>query len=180
MPRRFEEWDKDLTLVRAANRELGQAELNLRHQVGVARRHGHSWAAIGLVLDMTRQAARQRLRSTDNVDVAVLFAGVPVTDFSVARGWYERFFARPADIVAHANEVMWQLTDGGCFYITRDDSRAGKSLCALAVSDIEAATSALAARGIRPGPIEWEGDAGRKSIVVDPDGNSIALVEVSG
>jgi hypothetical protein len=60
MPRRFEEWDKDLTLIRAANRDLSQAELNLRHQVDVARRHGHSWAAIGLVLDINRQAAQQR------------------------------------------------------------------------------------------------------------------------
>jgi hypothetical protein len=54
------EWDTDLTLVKAANRELSMAELNLRHQVTVARRHGHSWAAIGLVLGITRQAAQQR------------------------------------------------------------------------------------------------------------------------
>ena len=60
MPKRFEEWDKDLTLIKAANRELGMAELTLRHQVAVARRHGHSWAAIGFVLDITRQAAQQR------------------------------------------------------------------------------------------------------------------------
>jgi predicted enzyme related to lactoylglutathione lyase len=113
------------------------------------------------------------------VDVAVLFAGIAVNDFAIARPWYERFFARPADIVAHEREVMWRLTDGGWFYITRDATRAGRSFCALAVSDIEAVTSALWARGIRPGPIEWEGDAGRKAVVVDPDGNSIAIIEVS-
>jgi hypothetical protein len=55
-----EVWDKDLTLVRAASRDLKVAELNLRRRVGVARRHGHSWAAIGLVLDITEQAARER------------------------------------------------------------------------------------------------------------------------
>ena len=60
MPQSYEEWDKDLTLTRAANRELRMAELNLRHQVMVARRHGHSWAAIGFVLGITRQAAQQR------------------------------------------------------------------------------------------------------------------------
>ena len=32
MPKRFEEWDKDLTLIKAANRELSIAELNLRHR----------------------------------------------------------------------------------------------------------------------------------------------------
>ena len=60
MSQRFEEWDKDLTLIKAANRELSMAELHLRYQVAVARRHGHSWAAIGFVLGITRQAAQQR------------------------------------------------------------------------------------------------------------------------
>jgi hypothetical protein len=57
---RFEEWDKDLTLVRAASRELSVAESNLRRRVDIARRSGHSWAAIGIVLDMSGQAARER------------------------------------------------------------------------------------------------------------------------
>jgi hypothetical protein len=60
MSQRFEEWDKHLTLVRVANRELTLAELHLRRQVMAARRHGHSWAAIGFVLGITRQAAQQR------------------------------------------------------------------------------------------------------------------------
>jgi hypothetical protein len=47
-------------MVQAANRELSVAELNLRRQVNVARRHGHSWAAIGVVLGITRQDAQQR------------------------------------------------------------------------------------------------------------------------
>jgi hypothetical protein len=63
MPRRFENWDKDLTLIKAANRELSVAELSLRHHVGVARRHGHSWAAIGFALDMPSQDAQQRYGS---------------------------------------------------------------------------------------------------------------------
>lgn len=57
---RFEEWDKDLTMIRAADRELSIAELNLRRRVNIARRRGHSWAAIGVVLGITRQAAQQR------------------------------------------------------------------------------------------------------------------------
>jgi hypothetical protein len=39
---RLEEWDKDLTLVRAAARKVGVAELSLLHRLGVARRNGHS------------------------------------------------------------------------------------------------------------------------------------------
>ena len=64
MPGHYEAWDKDLTLIKAANRELNMAELNLRHRVAVARRSGHSWAAIGLMLGITRQAAQQRFGTT--------------------------------------------------------------------------------------------------------------------
>jgi hypothetical protein len=60
MERRFEEWDKDLTLVRAAARDVSVAELSLRHRVAVARRSGHSWAAIGVVLGISEQAAQER------------------------------------------------------------------------------------------------------------------------
>jgi hypothetical protein len=65
MEERFEEWDKDLTLVRAAARELSVAELNLRRQVGVARRGGHSWAAIGFILGLSAQAAQERFGGSD-------------------------------------------------------------------------------------------------------------------
>lgn len=43
------------------------------------------------------------------------------------------------------------------------------------VTDLETAIDEGAA-----GPIEQVGDAGRKAVVIDPDGNSIALIEVTG
>jgi hypothetical protein len=61
--RRYEDWDKDITLIKLANRELALAELHLRQQVRVARRHGHSWAAVGFALGVSRQAAQQRFGS---------------------------------------------------------------------------------------------------------------------
>ena len=111
--------------------------------------------------------------------IEVLFTGIAVNDFEVARAWYGRFFGRAADVVAHEEEVMWHVTDGGWLYIRRDVERAGRSIVAMAVSDIEEATSALVARDVPIGPIEREGDAGWKAIVTDPDGNSIAMIEVS-
>src|SRR5262245_13882674 len=114
------------------------------------------------------------------MDVDVFFAGLPVSDFETAKAWYERFFARPADVVAHEHEMMWRVSDGGWLYILRDPEHAGNSIVAMAVSDIESATAAVAARGVEIGPIEPEGDAGRKAIALDPDGNSIAIIEVSG
>ena len=65
MEQRFEEWDKDLTLIRAAARELSVADLTLRHQVGAARRSGHSWAAIGFILGISEQAAQEKFGRPD-------------------------------------------------------------------------------------------------------------------
>ena len=64
--RRYEEWDRDLTLVRAAARDVNTAEISLRHQVGVARRSGHSWSAIGVVLGISEDAARDRFGWPDD------------------------------------------------------------------------------------------------------------------
>jgi glyoxylase I family protein len=113
------------------------------------------------------------------VNVDVLFAGVAVSDFATARAWYERFFGRSPDVVAHDEEVMWQATDRGWLYIVRDVEHAGNSIVALAVDDIEAVSSALEARGITAGSIAPEGDAGLKAVIRDPDGNSIALLQVA-
>ncbi len=111
--------------------------------------------------------------------VDVLFACVPVSDFEACLAWYERLFARPPDVIAHEHEVMWQVTDRGWLYIVLDAVQAGNSTVSMAVSDIEAATSELEDRGISCGRIERQGSAGRKSTALDPDGNSIAILEVS-
>jgi catechol 2,3-dioxygenase-like lactoylglutathione lyase family enzyme len=113
------------------------------------------------------------------MDVDVFFVGIAVRNFETARAWYERFFDRPADVVAHESEVMWQVTERGWLYVLRDDLHAGHGIVSLAVPDLEAASVALEARGIRVGPIAPEGDAGRKAVVIDPDGNSIALLEIA-
>ncbi len=116
---------------------------------------------------------------TRGVEVDVLFAGIAVSDFGVARAWYERFFDRAADVVAHDTEVMWQITDRAWLYIVRDEGHAGNAIVAVAVADIRATTAALNARGIDTAPIAPEGDAGLKSIALDPDGNAVTILEVS-
>ena len=113
------------------------------------------------------------------MDAQVFFAGVAVSEFEPARAWYERLFDRSPDVVAHEEEVMWRVTDGGWLYIVRDADHAGNSIVAIAVPDIEAAISGLGARGITPGPVEREGDAGLKAVMRDPDGNSVAFIQVT-
>ncbi len=114
------------------------------------------------------------------MNLDVLFAGIPVSDFPAAQAWYEGFFGRPADVVAHDEEVMWQVTGAGWLYIVSDPERAGNSIVAMAVPAIEATIAALEARGVTTGLIVQQGDAGRKAVVRDPDGNSIAIIQVSG
>ena len=114
------------------------------------------------------------------MEAEVLFVGMPVRDFPKARAWYELFFARPADVVAHDTEVLWRVTDGAWLYIVRDPDHAGHGIAAVAVADIEEATTQLAGRGIATGPIQREGDSARKTITQDPDGNTLSIIEVRG
>ncbi len=113
------------------------------------------------------------------MDVDVLFVGVAVTDFGRAQAWSERFFGRPPDVVAHETEVMWRVKDTGWLYILSDPEHAGNGIITIAVPNIEVATAALGARGVATGPIKPEGDAGLKALIRDPDGNSLALIEVA-
>lgn len=109
----------------------------------------------------------------------VLFAGVRVRDLGVAIDWYSRLFGRPADIVPNDDEAMWRVTESGWLYILREEKRAGGSLVTICVTDLDQALAELTARGITLGPVAPEGDAGRKAAGQDPDGNSVALIEVN-
>ena len=55
MGKQFEDWDKSLSPVVAADTELNVADINLRRQVNIARSNGHSWTSIGLALGVSRQ-----------------------------------------------------------------------------------------------------------------------------
>ena len=109
-----------------------------------------------------------------------LFAGIAVADFPRALEWYHRLFGRDADVVAHDREVLWQVSGTGWLYVVEDAERAGRGLVAVSVSDLDGALSDLAARGISSGPVTREGEDARKAVVPDPEGNSIAFIEVAG
>jgi len=108
----------------------------------------------------------------------VLFAGVPTADLEAALTWYRAFLGRPPEIVVNDDEVMWKICDGGWLYLVRDPSRAGHALVAMTVPDLDQAVVDLVGRGLSPPTIERVGAAERKAPVVDPEGNTIALIEV--
>ena len=73
---------------------------------------------------------------------------------------------------------MWCLAESAWLYVVVDDARAGRGLVSLSVADLDAALAELDGRDIRPMRVEVVGDAGRKATVLDPDGNSVAIIEV--
>ena len=96
-----------------------------------------------------------------------VFAGIPVSDYEVARPWYERFFGRPPDLLPNDHEAAWKLTDTGWVYIVGDADRAGRALVTILVDDLEA--WAEESDDSIPGM--------RRAEVVDPDGNRIQLAQ---
>jgi len=71
------------------------------------------------------------------MDVDVLFASVAVSDLVRAQERYERFFARPPDIVPNEQEVMWKATDSAWVYVIDDEGCAGHGVITLAVPHLE-------------------------------------------
>jgi len=109
----------------------------------------------------------------------VLFSGLPVADLSTALAWYERLLGRAADLVPNDSEAAWQLTAGGWIYVVRDPERAGHTIVTLIVDDLDGVCERIRERGISHGQIQSLGAAGRKALVTDPEGNTIALAEVA-
>jgi predicted enzyme related to lactoylglutathione lyase len=112
------------------------------------------------------------------VKIEVAFTGVPVSDLTRGRDFFERLFGSPPDVLVNENEVMWQVADAAWLYVVVDPPRAGHALAAVSVPDLDAALAELASRGIQPSVLEQPGPAARKATVLDPDGNSVALIEV--
>jgi hypothetical protein len=110
----------------------------------------------------------------------IVFAAIAVRDFGAARRWYERFFDRPPDVVAHDTEVMWQVTPTAWLCIVGDPERAGSSVVTIAAPDIEREAGALVARGLRVGPIAPESDSALKATIGDPDGRRRAYRFTTG
>jgi hypothetical protein len=111
--------------------------------------------------------------------VVALFAGVATADIAAAKVWYERLFGRPPDMLPNDTEACWQLQGPAWVYVVEEPARAGQGVLTVIVDDIDAQVAGLTARGIEPGPIEWEGTAARKSVVFDPEGTKIAFAQVA-
>jgi catechol 2,3-dioxygenase-like lactoylglutathione lyase family enzyme len=104
------------------------------------------------------------------------FAGIAVSDYAAAYGWYVRLFGRAADMFPQDAEAVWRLTAGSSVYVVGDAERAGYGLVTLASADLDGLANRLQADGL---VFTWDrgGDAPVRLIVDDDDGNRIVFFQ---
>jgi hypothetical protein len=116
--------------------------------------------------------------SVEPVKIEVAFTGIPVTDLNHGRDFFERLLGKPPDVLVNENEVMWQVAEAAWLYVVVDPPRAGQALAAVSVPDLDGALEELASKGIEPSVVEQIGPGTRKATMLDPDGNTVAVIEV--
>jgi catechol 2,3-dioxygenase-like lactoylglutathione lyase family enzyme len=109
-----------------------------------------------------------------------LFAGIPVSDFAAALGWYQRLLGSPPSFFPHDTEAVWELAEYRLLYIAQRPEHAGHALHTLMIGDLDATVAEIAERGLEPATRETYGDGVRKITYADPDGNEIGFGAVPG
>ena len=105
-----------------------------------------------------------------------MFAGVAVSDFPAAYGWYLRLFGRAADMFPCDGEAVWRLTTSSSVYVVGDVARAGEALLTLAWDDLDGLARRLEAEGLAFGR-ESGGDAPMRLVLSDDDGNRLSFFQ---
>ena len=57
-----------------------------------------------------------------------LFAGMRVSDYAVAKPWYERLLGAEPTFSPHATEAVWELSEHRFLFIVEDAENAGGAL----------------------------------------------------
>ena len=111
------------------------------------------------------------------LDVTNVLCGLAVRDMEPACEWMARLIGRPADARPMDGLADWHLPPHGTLQLVLDPDRAGGSVITLHVPDIAAAQAALAERGLELRYDDTTSTKVRFGQLVDPDGNSITLIE---
>ena len=109
--------------------------------------------------------------------ISYVFAALPVRHRDEALAWYVRLFGRAADFLPNDDEAVWRVAETGSVYLIADADRAGGGEAALVVDDLEALRAELKGRSIETGEVQLIPGAGRKSLLIDPDGNRISFID---
>ncbi|MPZ52795.1 MAG: VOC family protein [Acidimicrobiia bacterium] len=104
-----------------------------------------------------------------------LFAGIAVSDFQRALGWYERLLGAEPSFLAHDTEAVWELDEHRFVVIEENHEHAGHALHTLFVSDLDTIVGEIVGRGLQPTKRETYDNGVRKVTFHDPDGNEIGF-----
>src|SRR5205809_231112 len=100
-----------------------------------------------------------------------LFAGIAVSDFAEAVGWYKKLFGTPPSFYPHDTEAVWQVAENRFVYIVERPERAGNAVHAVIVDDLDTLMAEITQRGISPVQQETYSNGTRKITYADSDGN---------
>ncbi len=113
------------------------------------------------------------------MDISYVFACLPVANRDQAAAWYGRLLGQLPTFLPNDIEAVWQVAQTASLYVLVDADRAGRGVVTLVVDDLDSSLKEIAGRGIMTGAIQNIPGAGRKSVITDPDGNTVSLVEIS-
>ena len=104
-----------------------------------------------------------------------LFAGLPVSDYGRAVGWYERLLGGPPSFAPDPTEAVWEVAEHRFLYIDVRSDDAGHGIVTLFVEDFDARVAAIGERGLQPAIRETYENGVRKATYRDPDGNEVGF-----
>jgi catechol 2,3-dioxygenase-like lactoylglutathione lyase family enzyme len=118
----------------------------------------------------------------DVITALTVFAAVPVSDLDSSIGWYTRLIgrepdSRPMEGLAEYFLASDRNPDRGTLQLVVDSKRAGGGLVTITVSNAHAVADALAANGIELSVDDTTSTKVLFGTVLDPDGNSVTIVE---
>lgn len=104
-----------------------------------------------------------------------LFAGIPVSDLTVALAWYETLLGAPPAFLPNDVEAVWELANHRFVYIEHKPDHAGHAMVTIFVGDFDDRIARITERGIDPAMQEVYENGVRKTTFRDPDGNEISF-----
>lgn len=113
----------------------------------------------------------------NSLQVSTVLAGLAVSDVEVAVDWYRILLGREPDARPTPPLADWTFPGNYTLQVVLDPDLAGGSTVTLQVADVYAARNDLAARGIEVTVDDTTSETVRFGQVIDPDGNSVTLVE---
>ena len=104
-----------------------------------------------------------------------LFAGIPVSNFGISLGWYEKLLGSEPSFFPHETEAVWELGASQYVYIVENPDHAGHSRVMLMVSNLQSRISDIENQGLVFDRVEEFPNNVQKVTFKDADGNEFSF-----